>query len=140
LSRKLNHYKAEIRGEIEMKRLVRGVFGAGVVGVLAGVERLLQNSVPARAPEVKQPATVEDVPATEEPVAAESLKTERHFSIKRTKSEVGYVYWILEGYGKYKCFVLCDSWDEAVAQAKAKLAAGGEAAEMSPERASSAVA
>ncbi len=123
-----------------MKRLVRGVFGAGVVGVLAGVERLLQNSVPARAPEVKQPATVEDVPATEEPVAAESLKTERHFSIKRTKSEVGYVYWILEGYGKYKCFVLCDSWDEAVAQAKAKLAAGGEAAEMSPERASSAVA
>lgn len=47
--------------------------------------------------------------------------TERKFSIKRTKSEVGYVYWILEGFGSYKCFVLCDSWEEAVAQAKARL-------------------
>jgi hypothetical protein len=123
-----------------MKRLVSSVFGAGVVGVLAGVERLLQNSVPARVPARAARAEAEVMPATEEPAAAESLKTERHFSIKRTKSEVGYVYWILEGYGKYKCFVLCDSWDEAVAQAKARLAAGGEPGAMATERASSAVA
>jgi hypothetical protein len=46
---------------------------------------------------------------------------DRQFSIKRTKSEVGYVYWILEGYGKHKCFVLCDTWEEAMEQAKARL-------------------
>lgn len=46
---------------------------------------------------------------------------DRQFSIKRTKSEVGYVYWILEGYGKHKCFVLCDTWEEAMEQAKSRL-------------------
>ncbi len=48
-------------------------------------------------------------------------RTDRQFSIKRTKSEVGYVYWILEGHGKYKCFVLCDTWEEAMEQAKTRL-------------------
>jgi hypothetical protein len=47
--------------------------------------------------------------------------SDRQFSIKRTKSEVGYVYWVLEGYGRHKCFVLCDSWEEAMEQAKARL-------------------
>ena len=70
-----------------------------------------------------------------EPVRVETQKTappaalvrsamnrgDRQFSIKRTKSEVGYVYWILEGYGKHKCFVLCDTWEEAMEQAKARL-------------------
>jgi hypothetical protein len=46
---------------------------------------------------------------------------DRQFSIKRTKSEVGYVYWILEGFGKHKCFVLCDTWEEAMEQAKTRL-------------------
>lgn len=46
---------------------------------------------------------------------------DRQFSIKRTKSEVGYVYWILEGYGKHKCFVLCDTWEEAMEQVKNRL-------------------
>lgn len=51
---------------------------------------------------------------------------DRQFSIKRTKSEVGYVYWILEGYGKHKCFVLCDTWEEAMEQAKTRLDSGKE--------------
>jgi hypothetical protein len=46
---------------------------------------------------------------------------ERPFSIKRTKSEVGYVYWILEGRGKYKCYLLCDSWQEAVVEVNRRL-------------------
>jgi len=50
-----------------------------------------------------------------------SNRADRQFSIKRTKSEVGYVYWILEGFGKHKCFVLCDTWEEAMEQAKARL-------------------
>ncbi len=48
-------------------------------------------------------------------------RNDRQFSIKRTKSEVGYVYWILEGFGKHKCFVLCDTWEEAMEQAKSRL-------------------
>jgi hypothetical protein len=53
-------------------------------------------------------------------------RADRQFSIKRTKSEVGYVYWILEGYGKHKCFVLCDTWEEAMEQAKTRLDSDNE--------------
>ncbi len=121
-----------------MKNLFGGLLlaaGAAVlaVGVLAGVEVLLQNpSRPSRRTRRPQadakPVDGERLSVAqtmdEEPTAALVPKKDavRNFSIKRTKSEVGYVYWILEGYGKYKCFILCDSWDEAVAQAKSKMA------------------
>jgi hypothetical protein len=89
------------------------VLAASAAGLLVGVKRLLtpKRVIYSRA-----------LPAATPVSKPESLKADRHFSIKRTRSEVGYVYWSLEGYGQYKCFVLCDSWDEAVAQAKARLA------------------
>ena len=60
--------------------------------------------------------------ASNTPVFRSGLsRTDRQFSIKRTKSEVGYVYWILEGFGKHKCFVLCDTWEEAMEQAKSRI-------------------
>jgi hypothetical protein len=72
-----------------------------------------------------EPIRVEPLKATApNPViraAAATNRADRQFSIKRTKSEVGYVYWILEGFGKHKCFVLCDTWEEAMEQAKARL-------------------
>jgi hypothetical protein len=55
------------------------------------------------------------------PVRSALNPGDRQFSIKRTKSELGYVYWILEGYGKHKCFVLCDTWEEAMEQAQSRL-------------------
>ncbi len=103
-----------------MRRLLNRMFAkstlvlaASAAGLLVGIKQLLTP---------KRICYVRAVAAPDPP------KADRHFSIKRTRSEVGYVYWILEGYGQYKCFVLCDSWDEAVAQAKARLA--GE--EMAP--------
>jgi hypothetical protein len=115
-----------------MKSLFGGLLiAAGVavlaVGVLAGVEVLLSS--PSRRPrrskqvlESEEPPPVPETRPVEAAAAIPKKGAERNFSIKRTKSEVGYVYWILEGYGKYKCFILCDSWDEAVAQAQAKMA------------------
>ena len=122
-----------------MKSLLNGVLiitgaVAAAVGVLTGMERLLKTPeqprrrLPARdetSPMFEGPIKTSEVPfeSVVEAVSPAAKKVaDRNFSIKRTKSEVGYVYWILEGYGKYKCFVLCDSWDEAVAQAKAKMA------------------
>jgi hypothetical protein len=69
------------------------LFAAGVAGVLVG---LLSKPLKRR------------------PVA-------RCFSIKRTKSEVGYTFWILEGFGRHKCFVLCDTWQEAIDEANRRL-------------------
>lgn len=69
---------------------------------------------PVRVETLKAPPTV--------PMIRSAInRSDRQFSIKRTKSEVGYVYWILEGYGKHKCFVLCDTWEEAMEQAKNRL-------------------
>jgi hypothetical protein len=116
-----------------MKRLFGGLLmttGAMVlaVGVLVAVEHLLSSPDRGRR---KRKVVVDDAPAVSEPVA-ERLATaepatvpakpaQRNFSIKRTKSEVGFVYWILEGRGRYKCFIHCDTWEEAVAQAKARI-------------------
>ena len=47
----------------------------------------------------------------------------RCFSIKRTKSELGYTFWILQGFGHHKCFILCDTWQEAIAEANSRLRA-----------------
>jgi hypothetical protein len=84
----------------------------GVIGVAVGVERVLTR----RRTRTK--------PATNPPAALQ-----RSFSIKRTKSEIGYVYWILQGYGKHKCFVLCDSWQEAIDEARLRLQGDSRAAD-----------
>ena len=117
-----------------MRRFLGGLFkatgalvlAAGVVGVLVCAGRAVaqqkRNKLKKRAVEhllLTPPAT-----ATVRPADA----VQRKFSIKRTKSEVGYVYWILEGYGEHKCFVLCDTWQEAVQQAKLRLQGAGETA------------
>jgi len=69
-----------------------------------------------------EPVRLETPKAAPAPLVRTALnRSDRQFSIKRTKSEVGYVYWILEGYGKHKCFVLCDTWEEAMEQAKTRL-------------------
>ena len=53
-----------------------------------------------------------------------------YFKIRRTKFDMGmrrggleldYTYWVLQGFGKHRCFVLCDSWQEAMGQASARL-------------------
>jgi hypothetical protein len=70
-----------------------------------------------------EPIKLEPSKAVASPAVIRSAmnRSDRQFSIKRTKSEVGYVYWILEGFGKHKCFVLCDTWEEAMEQAKSRL-------------------
>ena len=48
-------------------------------------------------------------------------RSTRCFSIKRTKSELGYTFWILEGFGRHKCFILHDTWQEAIDEANMRL-------------------
>ena len=73
---------------------------AGAVGVLVAVQRLIETQT----------------------VHAESgspshSNPHRHgsdyFRIRRTKSEIGYVYWVLQGYGQFRCYELYDTWREA---------------------------
>jgi hypothetical protein len=87
---------------------------AGAVGVLAGLQHLFSAKERGKFDGDSLP------PASAVPVRiAKSLEKKRrdYFSIRRTKSELGYVYWVLQGHGAFQCFVLFDSWREAIDEA-----------------------
>jgi hypothetical protein len=86
---------------------------AGAVGVLAGLQHLLSPKARIRSgSDTVRPRSASRQSALELP------ETKRdYFSIRRTKSELGYVYWVLHGYGEFQCFVLFDTWREAMDEA-----------------------
>ena|SRR5437764_6402593 len=87
---------------------------AGAVGVLAGLRHLLfAKDRVERDGELSAPASAASI-RTAEPAGE---KRRNYFSIRRTKSELGYVYWVLQGHGEFQCFVLFDTWREAVDEA-----------------------
>jgi hypothetical protein len=47
-----------------------------------------------------------------------------YFKIHRSRLEHGYTYWVLQGFGKYGCFVLCDTWPEAMDETISRLKSG----------------
>lgn len=85
----------------------------GVSSVLTGVSRLLKRKLPQQ-----QNRPVPALPRTG--VHAESRR--HYFSIRQTRSEVGFVYWVLQGFGCFESFSLHDTWREAVDEANRRLA------------------
>jgi hypothetical protein len=80
---------------------------AGAIGVLTGFERLMGGCARPRP----------DLPVR--PLAPRT----GYFDIKRTRSELGYTYWVLHGFGQYRCFVLFDTWREAMDEAVVRVRA-----------------
>jgi len=90
---------------------------AGAVGVLAGFQHLL-----CRRDRTKAPAeSVQPTPEASSDAAEVKGNRRDYFSIRRTKSELGYVYWVLQGHGEFQCFVLFDTWNEAAAEASRRV-------------------
>ena len=87
----------------------------GIAAVLVGVERLMTPSH-KRATERRQ--AVAGHGATVKPVVRSNF-----FSIRQTKSEFGYTYWVVQGHGVYASFELFDTWPEAMAAVEARLSA-----------------
>jgi hypothetical protein len=84
------------------------------IGILAGAERLFWHRhrvTPTVVPSPSTPVTRPQIPS----------RRENYFQIRRTKSELGYTYWYLQGYGCYQCFLLFDTWREAVESAAIRL-------------------
>jgi hypothetical protein len=104
---------------------------AGVIGVLTGIESLMCSRTHVKAGPV----------ANASPLGRDRSKRQDYFRIRRTKFEIGirrggvelgYTYWVLQGFGKHRCFVLCDTWQEAIEEATARLSGGRMSAR--PER------
>jgi hypothetical protein len=90
---------------------------AGAAGVLAGLQYLLSasNRIKRAAQPIAQ-ARETDI------VSAKTMGNRTdYFSIRRTKSELGYIYWVLHGHGDFQCFALLDTWKEAVEEAGRRL-------------------
>lgn len=77
---------------------------AGAIGVLSGVKHFL-------APPFAVPSQASAGPERKRPGMPKPLD---RFTIRRTQSELGYTYWVLQGYGHYAGFTLFDTWQEAM--------------------------
>jgi hypothetical protein len=85
---------------------------SGIAALLTGVERVLR-SPGASARTGKHGETSSGNFARQR---------KNFFSIRQTRSELGYVYWVLQGYGEFSSFELFDTWVEAMTAADARLA------------------
>ncbi|HEX4750565.1 MAG TPA: hypothetical protein VH302_13555 [Bryobacteraceae bacterium] len=89
---------------------------AGVVGILTGVQCLLSSrevKPPVAAPG-SQPAPVgADVPPAPKP----------RIKISQTRSELGYVYWVVREFGANPSYALFDTWQEAITEVAQRMAA-----------------
>jgi hypothetical protein len=110
----VSHYMSQPRSRRRQRHLPLGMhLIAGAVGVLAGLQYLLSSR--GKIPAPVNPVQPRPVPARSVPEAAG--RDRDFFSIRRTKSEFGYVYWVLQGFGEFQCFVLYDTWREAMDEA-----------------------
>ncbi len=81
---------------------------SGMAAVLGGVERLM----------------LPKMTAPRKPVPLKILvKRTDYFSIRRTKSDLGYTYWVLQGHGYFASFALFDTWRDAMDEANHRTAA-----------------
>lgn len=89
-----------------MKRLIRSMASTrgglallgGMTMVLVGMERLLTTRTVV-APLPQTPRRGPDAHC---------------FRISQTRSDLGYVYWVAQGFGCYRSFALFDTWAEAM--------------------------
>ena len=92
---------------------------AGTIGVLVGVEYLMSSRARTSEFRMRQMEPVERRAEPVQPPASAPAVAQRTncLRIYRTKSELGYTYWVLQGFGCHQCFLLFDSWHEAMAEA-----------------------
>ncbi len=102
------------------------VLVAGAIGVLTGVEHLMSAPGKKPKPQVAKPKPVFIQEQSPAPIA---LPRTDYFDIRRTKFALSYTYWVLQGHGKHSCFVLLDTWREAMDEAALRLKNASAAAE-----------
>lgn len=109
----------------------------GVAAMLEGVSRVL---APPQKQRRNAPVSIRPVPLVQ-PLATCKAPADRpapaaqrdFFSIKRTHSELGFTFWVLQGHGRFASFHLFDTWTEAINAADARLSAAREEVLSTPQ-------
>jgi hypothetical protein len=83
---------------------------AGAIGVLTGVEHLFSKRATKLVSVI--PAPVYEVPAP--PTAPAPAAAKPRLKVSQTRSELGYVYWIVREFGANPSYALFDTWREAM--------------------------
>ena len=95
-------------------RLLRGFFiASGALLCMAGAVALSKRR--------NRPMSAKTTPAHSQ------SKRSDFFSLTRSRSKDPCPKWVLQGYGRYTCFLLFDSWEEAMRQANFRLEKLGSA-------------
>ncbi len=92
---------------------------AGAIGVLVGLEHLLGTRSRKGGQRTSRGAEAQSKATALQPAVRRS--PHRLFAIRRTKSDLGYTYWVLQGFDSCKCFHLFDTWQEAMDEATFRL-------------------
>jgi len=93
----------------------------GTIGVLAGVEHLLSSRPKGQKLQRRAARPLAGAATRVAPIRVAATRVD-YFQIRRTKSELGYTYWVLQGFGAFQSFTLHDTWREAVDDAMARIA------------------
>jgi len=90
---------------------------AGAIGVLTGVEYLLSKKVGAAVPVAAAPVVELSTPEPRPAVSKPRMK------VSQTRSELGYVYWVVREFGANPSYALFDTWREAMDEVTRRLSA-----------------
>jgi hypothetical protein len=90
----------------------------GVAAVLGTVERLLAVT------EKRRPEALNPAPAPSAFTPSPTIVRSDFFTVKRTQSDLGLTFWVLQGHGVYASFELFDTWAEAIQRVNQRLVVG----------------
>jgi hypothetical protein len=103
---------------------------SGAAALLSGVERALAPRTASDRPRSQTP--LPNAQPVQTPAADPSADG---FKIYRSKTDLGYAYWVLQGRGCFQSFSLFDTWEQAMQEAERRLAVARRvAAPVKPER------
>jgi hypothetical protein len=101
-----------------LKHIVRGlILASGTMVLVAGALALAPGRQKRRSAGVRATPDCKNRPPEQR---APSTGRE-YFRITRARSKSGTPQWVLEGFGRYQCFLFFDTWQQAMEQATFRL-------------------
>jgi hypothetical protein len=85
----------------------------GVTAALTAVTLLSSRAAKRTSRSSQEPASI--------PIAKKKEVRRDYFSIRKSHSELGFSYWVLQGHGCFASFALFDTWTEAIEAVNGRL-------------------
>jgi hypothetical protein len=100
---------------------------AGVIGIARALsetpvsrQRRRSRVEPISKPTVRTATVTKDLPIVLRPAKMDGPRVD-YFRVRRSGSALSSTYWILHGFGRHRCFILFDTWREAIDEALLRL-------------------